>query len=81
MDQCAKEITPKCELAPFGLVKVGDLKEEESPGNLRESAKKIFGEFLLVWFGAKTKVCGEPGRHCQEGGALVRDSVEATPEF
>ena len=71
----------KCELTPFGLVRVGDLKEEESPGSLRESAKKIFGEFLLVWFGAKTKVCGEPGRHCQEGGALVRDSVEAALEF
>ena len=35
----------------------------------------------LLWCGARWEVWGRPGHHCQEGGALVRDSEETTPEF
>ena len=46
----------KCELTPFGLVRVGDLKEEESPGSSSESAKKIFGESCEeLWCGLEQR--------------------------
>ena len=46
----------KCESIPFGLVRVGDLKEKESPGSLSESAKKIFGEFCEeLWCGLEQR--------------------------
>ena len=43
----------KCDLIPFGLVRVGDLKEKESPGSFKRISKEDLRR--IFWCGLEQR--------------------------